>query len=124
MNRQGTTHREEMLAVACGVVLAAIVLLNVGRDYPAVGHDFRYYIPRLLDTDLHIRINGRRCSGTRQRSAAAFQPSQTRSTCSIRSSSAHVFRQSLFIPDREDMTCLLSSLESLFPVGKFELDSG
>jgi hypothetical protein len=47
-----------MLAVACGVVLAAIVLLNVGRDYPAVGHDFRYYIPRLLDTDLHIRING------------------------------------------------------------------
>jgi hypothetical protein len=39
-------------------MLAGIIVLIVARDYPLVGHDFRYYIPRLLDTDLHVRING------------------------------------------------------------------
>ena len=30
----------------------------MARDYPMIGHDFRYFIPRLLDTLLHVRING------------------------------------------------------------------
>jgi hypothetical protein len=45
-------------AVAVGVASAIILAWVVGRDYPLVGHDFRYYIPRLLDTDLHLRLNG------------------------------------------------------------------
>ncbi len=27
-------------------------------DLPLVGHDYRYFIPRMLDTELHFRING------------------------------------------------------------------
>ena len=42
----------------CGGALAAILVAIVGRDYPLVGHDLRYYIPRLLDTDIHLRLNG------------------------------------------------------------------
>ena len=45
----------------CAVSGVALVLMNAivaGRDYPLVGHDLRYYIPRLLDTDLHLRLNG------------------------------------------------------------------
>ncbi len=35
-----------------------LILGIVARDYPMVGHDHRYYLPRLLDTDLHLRLNG------------------------------------------------------------------
>lgn len=42
----------------CGGVVCALAVAAMARDYPMVGHDFRYFIPRLLDTLLHIRING------------------------------------------------------------------
>ena len=45
----------------CAVSGVALVVTNaivIGRDYPVVGYDLRYYIPRLLDTDLHQRLNG------------------------------------------------------------------
>ena len=35
-----------------------IIILLINRDYPFVGHDYRYFIPRLIDTNLHIRLNG------------------------------------------------------------------
>jgi len=48
----------DALSLGSAIALAVLILLVVGRDYPLVGHDNRYYIPRLLDTDLHIRLNG------------------------------------------------------------------
>ncbi len=42
----------------CCAATVGILLLIVGRDYPLVGHDFAYFVPRLLDTDLHLRLNG------------------------------------------------------------------
>lgn len=41
---------------AAGLVVT--ILATMARDYPWVGHDFRYFIPRLIDTDLHLRLNG------------------------------------------------------------------
>ena len=38
--------------------LAAAIVALMARDYPLIGHDYRYFIPRLIDTDLHLRING------------------------------------------------------------------
>ena len=42
----------------CGGAVILAVLVNMSRDFPLVGHDFAWCIPRLLDTDLHLRING------------------------------------------------------------------
>jgi hypothetical protein len=47
-----------MAPFVCGGSVVAVLLLIISRDYPLVGHDFGYFIPRLLDTDLHLRING------------------------------------------------------------------
>ena len=46
------------LALASAVIVTATMLALVGRDYPLIGHDYRYFVPRLIDTDLHLRING------------------------------------------------------------------
>lgn len=43
---------------ACSLVTIALLLAFMDRDYPSVGLDFGQFIPRLIDTDLHIRING------------------------------------------------------------------
>jgi hypothetical protein len=39
-----------------GIIVILILLMNM--DYPFVGHDYRYFIPRLIDTNLHLRLNG------------------------------------------------------------------
>lgn len=44
----------------CGVLTIGLLLAFMHRDYPAVGLDFGQFVPRLIDTDLHIRINGLR----------------------------------------------------------------
>lgn len=45
-----------------GAILIAIYSLiftaYMGRIYPVVGHDFSYFMPRLIDTYLHYSING------------------------------------------------------------------
>jgi hypothetical protein len=43
--------------VSAAVIVLAMVAI-VARDYPLVGHDYRYFVPRLIDTDLHLRVNG------------------------------------------------------------------
>lgn len=40
------------------VVLLAIIVLIVGKYFPKVGHDYGFFIPRMLDTHLHHKING------------------------------------------------------------------
>ena len=49
---------ERAAPVLCGGAAVAVLLAIVNRDYPIVGDDFGYFIPRLLDTYLHLRING------------------------------------------------------------------
>lgn len=46
------------LPAASAAIVIAILLAIAGRDYPIVGHDYRYFVPRLIDTDLHLRVNG------------------------------------------------------------------
>src|SRR5215216_7213206 len=41
-----------------GAGITLIIVLLINRDYPLVGHDYRYFIPRLIDTNLHIQRNG------------------------------------------------------------------
>jgi hypothetical protein len=46
------------LPAASGAISVLTILAITGRDYPLIGHDYRYFIPRLIDTDLHLRLNG------------------------------------------------------------------
>ncbi len=45
-----------LILVAFSYISFIIVYANA--SYPLVGHDFRYFIPRLLDTFLHYKVNG------------------------------------------------------------------
>jgi hypothetical protein len=56
MNRDPLASR--WLPWICGATLAGLAVAAMARDYPMVGHDYRYFIPRLLDTALHLRDNG------------------------------------------------------------------
>jgi hypothetical protein len=46
------------LPAASAVIIVAAMIAITSRDYPLVGHDYRYFVPRLIDTDLHLRVNG------------------------------------------------------------------
>ena len=46
------------LPFASGGISILTTLTLIARDYPFIGHDYRYFIPRLIDTDLHLRLNG------------------------------------------------------------------
>jgi hypothetical protein len=39
-------------------IYSGIFVAYMGRIYPIIGHDFSYYMPRLIDTYLHYFING------------------------------------------------------------------
>ncbi len=57
MKRNGS-RVENVLALVCGGCVILIIILVMHWDYPFVGHDYAYFIPHLIDTALHIRING------------------------------------------------------------------
>lgn len=38
--------------------LIAVLILIINRGYPEIGHDYSYFIPRMLDNYLHQKING------------------------------------------------------------------
>ncbi|MEJ5224006.1 MAG: hypothetical protein WHV44_06070 [Anaerolineales bacterium] len=40
------------------VGIAGFYIYNLNRDYPWVGQDFSHFIPRLIDTYLHLKLNG------------------------------------------------------------------
>lgn len=42
----------------CGLLSIGLLLAFMHRDHPHVGLDFGQFVPRLIDTDLHTRING------------------------------------------------------------------
>src|SRR5215208_5644611 len=42
----------------CAVLTSATMLVLMNRDYPNVGHDYRYFIVRMLDTKLFLLLNG------------------------------------------------------------------
>ncbi len=47
-----------LLPATCLSVITTTIIGLINRSYPFVGHDFAYFIPRMLDTELHRRING------------------------------------------------------------------
>jgi hypothetical protein len=49
---------QRLVALLCGGCVTAIILLIMNRDYPFVGHDYGYFIPHIIDTGIHIRLNG------------------------------------------------------------------
>ncbi len=55
---KGNAFSRRMIPYVLGVGMTLIIILLVNRDYPFIGHDYRYFIPRLVDTNLHIRLNG------------------------------------------------------------------
>lgn len=56
--KKTSSRAQDVLALACGGCMILIILLITNRDYPFVGHDYAYFIPHIIDTELHIRING------------------------------------------------------------------
>jgi hypothetical protein len=47
-----------IIRLSCGTLTSLIILAIINRGYPIIGHDYRYFIPRLIDTKLHLLING------------------------------------------------------------------
>jgi hypothetical protein len=54
--------RNSIKPLIFGVILVAIYsgifVAYMGRSFPVVGHDFSFFMPRLIDTYLHYSING------------------------------------------------------------------
>ncbi len=46
------------LTTLCGVLIAGFVAYHVNSTYPIVGWDHKYFLTRLIDTELHYQING------------------------------------------------------------------
>lgn len=57
MNVRSLAREFSVPAVYLAVILSLIVFI-VSRDLPKVGHDFGFFLPRLLDTHLHHRVDG------------------------------------------------------------------
>jgi hypothetical protein len=51
-------YRSLVIPASCGGVIITTIVVLMSRSYPLVGHDFAYFIPRMLDTYLHVRVNG------------------------------------------------------------------
>ncbi len=49
---------EIAIHVLNAIALSAFLIMFINLSYPDIGHDYTYYIPRLLDTYLHYKING------------------------------------------------------------------
>ncbi len=57
MKTSGFVRGTLVSALYLAAILGLIVFM-IGRDYPKVGHDYGFFIPRMLDTYLHSRVNG------------------------------------------------------------------
>jgi hypothetical protein len=53
-----TAFPKKIIPYVLGAGMTLIILLLINRDYPFAGHDYRYFISRLIDTNLHIQRNG------------------------------------------------------------------
>lgn len=51
-------HVELVLPIVYATVFLAVIVLLLDRHYPLVGSDFNYFIPRLLDSYLHYKVEG------------------------------------------------------------------
>lgn len=40
------------------IVILGLIVFIINRDLPKVGHDYDFFIPRMLDTHLHHKVNG------------------------------------------------------------------
>jgi hypothetical protein len=49
---------EKTIPLLLGMLLTLFIVLLIHRDFPYVGDDYRYFVPRLIDTNLHIQLNG------------------------------------------------------------------
>jgi hypothetical protein len=49
---------EKIIPLALGCVTTLIIIILMQRGFPFVGHDYGYFIPRIIDTNIHIRLNG------------------------------------------------------------------
>jgi hypothetical protein len=50
--------REYLVAALYLAAILALILFEINRDLPKVGHDYGFFIPRMLDTYLHNKVNG------------------------------------------------------------------
>jgi hypothetical protein len=46
------------LQVVIAIAISAFLVFYLNKDYPKVGHDYYYFIPRLIDVLLHYKVNG------------------------------------------------------------------
>ncbi|HEX5840838.1 MAG TPA: hypothetical protein VFY26_23570 [Anaerolineales bacterium] len=50
--------REFIMPAVYLAILLGLIVFIVSRDLPKVGHDYGFFLPRLLDTHLHHRVDG------------------------------------------------------------------
>jgi hypothetical protein len=50
--------RGVLVAALYLTAILGLIIFMIGRGYPKVGHDYGFFIPRMLDTYLHSKVNG------------------------------------------------------------------
>jgi hypothetical protein len=50
--------RGTLIASLYLAAIVGLIVFNISRGYPKVGHDYGFFIPRMLDTYLHSKVNG------------------------------------------------------------------
>ncbi len=50
--------RGTLVAALYLAAILGLIVFTIGRGYPKVGHDYGFFIPRMLDTYLHAKVNG------------------------------------------------------------------
>ncbi|MGE5462523.1 MAG: hypothetical protein ACM3PS_04160, partial [Syntrophothermus sp.] len=50
--------KEYLAPVLYLAAILGFILLLINRDLPKVGHDYGFFLPRMLDTHLHYKVNG------------------------------------------------------------------
>jgi hypothetical protein len=54
-----TIHRiQSYIPLLCGFLTSGTIVMLIHRYFPMAGHDYRFFIPRLIDTKLHVLLNG------------------------------------------------------------------
>src|SRR5678815_1340311 len=50
--------RGTLVSVLYVAVILGLIVFIICQGYPKVGHDYGFFIPRMLDTYLHSKVNG------------------------------------------------------------------
>ena len=75
--------RGTLVSVLYLVAILGLIVFIICQGYPKVGHDYGFFIPRMLDTYLHSKVNGLAIQWYTANFGAGHRPTRTHSIFNI-----------------------------------------